>query len=158
MHYRWECKLTLPLWKMVWQFLKKLGIKPPSVQFSSVAQSCPTLCDPMNHSMPGLPVHHQLPEFTQTHVHQVGDAIQPSHPLLSPSPAAPNPSQKGSCEKTFQHLGFQCSRSVLSKMGFLMKALLVPAHFTMQHSRVLVAFVLVRALMFGDAESLVRNV
>ena len=52
-------------------------------QFSSVAQSCPTLCDPMNCSMPGLPVHHQLPEFTQTHVHWVGDAIQPSHPLLS---------------------------------------------------------------------------
>ena len=64
-----------------------------SVQFSSVAQSCPTLCDPMNHSMPGLPVHHQLPEFTQTHVHQVGDAIQPSHPLSSPSPPASNPSQ-----------------------------------------------------------------
>ena len=64
-----------------------------SVQFSSVAQSCPTLCDPMNRSMPGLPVHHQLPEFTQTHVHQVSDAIQPSHPLSSPSPPAPNPSQ-----------------------------------------------------------------
>ena len=61
-------------------------------QFSSV-QSCPTLCDPMNCSMPGLPVHHQLPEFTQTHVHRVGDAIQPSHPLSSPSPPAPNPSQ-----------------------------------------------------------------
>ena len=57
--------------------------------FSSVAQSCPTLCDPMNHSTPGLPVHHQLPEFTQTHVHRVGDAIQPSHPLSSPSPPAP---------------------------------------------------------------------
>ena len=55
-----------------------------SVQFSSVAQSCPTLCDPMNCSMPGLPVHHQLPEFTQTHIHRVGDAIQPSHPLSSP--------------------------------------------------------------------------
>ena len=52
--------------------------------FSSVAQSCPTLCDPMNRSTPGLPVHHQLPEFTQTHVHQVGDAMQPSHPLSSP--------------------------------------------------------------------------
>ena len=64
-----------------------------SVQFSSVTQSCPTLCDPMNHSMPGLPAHHQLPEFTQTHVHRVGDAIQPSHPLSSPSPPAPNPSQ-----------------------------------------------------------------
>ena len=56
-----------------------------SVQFSSVAQSCLTLCDPMNCSTPGLPVHHQLPEFTQTHVHQVGDVIQPSHHLLSPS-------------------------------------------------------------------------
>ena len=63
------------------------------VQFSSVAQSCPTLCDPMNRSTPGLPVHHQLPEFTQTHFHRVSDAIQPSHPLLSPSPPAPNPSQ-----------------------------------------------------------------
>ena len=62
-------------------------------QFSSVAQLCPTLCDPMNRSTPGLPVHHQLPEFTQTHVHRVGDAIQPSHPLSSPSPPAPNPSQ-----------------------------------------------------------------
>ena len=61
--------------------------------FSSVAQSCLTLCNPMNRSMPGLPVHHQLPEFTQTHVHRVGDAIQPSHPLSSPSPPAPNPSQ-----------------------------------------------------------------
>ena len=65
----------------------------PSVQFSSVAQSCPTLCNPMNRSMPGLPVHHQLLEFTQTQVHQVSDAIQPSHPLSSPSPSAPNPSQ-----------------------------------------------------------------
>ena len=63
-----------------------------SVQFSSVAQSCPTLCDPMNRSTSGLPVHHQLPKFTQTHAHQVGDAIQPSHPLSSPSPPAPNPS------------------------------------------------------------------
>ena len=59
----------------------------------SVTQSCPTLCDPMNRSTPGLPVHHQLPEFTQTHVHRVSDAIQPSNPLLSPSPPAPNPSQ-----------------------------------------------------------------
>ena len=61
-----------------------------SVQFSSVAQSCLTLYDPMNRSTPGLPVHHQLPEFTQTHVHQIGDAIQPSHPLSSPSPPARN--------------------------------------------------------------------
>ena len=64
-----------------------------SVQFSSVAQLCPTLCDPINHSTPGLSVHHQFPEFTQTHVHPVSDAIQPSHPLLSPSPPAPNPFQ-----------------------------------------------------------------
>ena len=63
------------------------------IQFSSVAQSCPTLCDPMNRSTPGLPVHPQLPEITQTHVHPVGDVIQPSHPLSSPSPPAPNPSQ-----------------------------------------------------------------
>ena len=62
-------------------------------QFSSVAQSCPTLCDPMNRRTPGLPVHHQLPEFTQTCVHRIGDAIRPSHPLSSPSPPAPNPSQ-----------------------------------------------------------------
>ena len=66
---------------------------PIQYQFSSVAQLCPTLCDPMNRSTPGLPVHHQLSEFTQTHVHQVSDAIKPSHPLSSPSPPAPNPSQ-----------------------------------------------------------------
>ena len=69
-----------------------------SVQFSSVAQSCPTVCDPMNRSTPGLPVH-QFPEFTQTHVHRVSDVIQPSHPLLSPSPPAPNPSQHQSLSK-----------------------------------------------------------
>ena len=62
-------------------------------QFSSVTQSCPTLCEPMNRSMPGLPVHHKLLEFTQTQVHRVSDAIQPSHPLASPSPPALNPSQ-----------------------------------------------------------------
>ena len=65
-------------------------------QFSSVTQSCPTLCDPMNCSTPGLPVHHQLPEFTQTYVHRVGNAIQPSHPLSSPSPPTLNPSQRQS--------------------------------------------------------------
>ena len=62
-------------------------------QFNSVAQSCPNLCNPMNCSMPGLPVHHQLQEFTQTHIHQFGDAIQPSHPLSSPSASALNSSQ-----------------------------------------------------------------
>ena len=64
-----------------------------SFQFSSVAQSCLTICDPMKCGTPGLPVHHQILEFTQTHVHPVSDAIQPSHPLSSPSPPAPNPSQ-----------------------------------------------------------------
>ena len=64
-----------------------------SDQIRSVAQSCPTLCDPMNRSTPGLPVHYQLPEFTETHIHRVSDAIQPSHPLSSPSPLALNPSQ-----------------------------------------------------------------
>ena len=72
-----------------------MDCSPPfsSVQFSLVTQSCPTLCNPMNRSMLGLPVHHHLVEFTQTHVHGVGDAIQPSHPLSSPSSPAPNPSQ-----------------------------------------------------------------
>ena len=74
-------------WRLILTFNWRL------IQFSSVAQSCPTLCDPMNRSTPGLPVHHHLPEFTQTHVHRVSDAIQPSHPLSSPSPPAPNPSQ-----------------------------------------------------------------
>ena len=74
-----HCEVTAPL--------------PPSVQFSSVTQSCLTLCNPMNRSTPSLSVHHQLPEFTQTHIHRVSDAIQPSHPLSSPSPPAPNPSQ-----------------------------------------------------------------
>ena len=70
---------------------KHLKVLEKKVQFSSVTQSCPTLCDPMNCSTPGLPVHHQLPEFTWTHVHQVGDAIQPSRPLSSPYPPAPIP-------------------------------------------------------------------
>ena len=64
-----------------------------SDQIRSVSQLCPTLCDPMNRSTPGLTVHHQLPEFTETHTHRLSDAIQPSHPLSSPSPPAPNPSQ-----------------------------------------------------------------
>ena len=69
---------------------------PFSLQFSSLAQSCLTLCDPMNHSTQGLPAHHQLPELTQTHVYRVNEAIQPSHPLSSTSPPAPNPSQRQS--------------------------------------------------------------
>ena len=86
-HCRW--------WLQPWNYKtlapwKKSYSQP---QFSSVAQLCPTLCDPMNRSTPGLPVHHQFPEFTQTHVHRTGDAIEPSHPLSSPSPPAPNASQ-----------------------------------------------------------------
>ena len=72
-----------------------------SVQFSSVAQLCLTLCVPMNRSTPGLPVHHQLQESTQTHVHRVSDAIQPSHPLLYPFPPAPNPSHHQELLLTF---------------------------------------------------------
>ena len=71
--------------------IKRLKFR--NVQFSSVTQLCLTLCDPMNHSTPGLSVHHKLPEFTKTHAHRVSDAIQPSHPLSAPSPPAPNPSQ-----------------------------------------------------------------
>ena len=82
--------LTLMLILML---LLYLVIRWRSDQIRSVAQSCPTLCDPVNRNTPGLPVHHQLPEFTQTHVHWVSHAIQPSHPLSSPSPPAPNPSQ-----------------------------------------------------------------
>ena len=81
-------------WGIFFLWLTSLSMMTSrSIQFSSVAQSCPTLCDPMNRSTPGLPVHHHLPEFTQTHVHQVSDAIQPSHPLSSHSPPAPNPWQ-----------------------------------------------------------------
>ena len=89
-----SCGVTAPFsWVLVYT---RFCLCPPSVcfpHFSSVAQSCLTLCDPMNRRTPGLSVHHQLPEFTQTHVHRVGDAIRPSHPLSSPSPPAPNPSQ-----------------------------------------------------------------
>ena len=87
--------------------------------FSSVAQSCLTLCDPMNRSTPGLPVHHRLLEFTQIHVHWVGDAIQPSHPLSSPSPPALNLSPSGSFQMSYlfasdgQSIGVSASRSVL---------------------------------------------
>ena len=93
----WAQYRTEMVW--AWQKQKILGRGDKNTQnctkkiFSSVAQSCPTLHDPMNRSTPGLPVHHQLLEITQTHVHWVGDAIQPSHPLSSPSPPVPNPSQ-----------------------------------------------------------------
>ena len=70
-------------------FFSILSVQFSSVQFSSVTQLCPTLCDPMIRSTPGLPVHHQLPEFTQTHVYRVSDAIQPSHPLVVPFSSCP---------------------------------------------------------------------
>ena len=79
MDFEWTLVQTISDWAK--------PVQTGSVQFSSVTLSCLTLCDPMNHSIPGLPVHHQLPEFTQTHVHWVSAAIQPSHPLASPSPA-----------------------------------------------------------------------
>ena len=82
-------------------------------QFSSVAQSCPTPCNPVNHSTLGLPVHHLLPEFTQTHVHWVGNAIQPSHPLLSPCPPALNLSQRQGLAWGGQSIGISASASVL---------------------------------------------
>ena len=92
----WSSSHT-PWYLIKWEENFKKHIKTQhmnvSVQFSSVAQLCLTLCDPMNCSTPGLPVHHKLLELTQTHVHRVGDAIQPSHPLLSPSPPAPSSSQ-----------------------------------------------------------------
>ena len=92
-------------WQRPWACERKWSTLQGALsdQIRSVSQLCPTLCDPMNHSTPGLPVHHQLRDFTQTHVHRVSDAIQPSHPLSSPSPPAPNPSQHQSL--------FQCVNS-----------------------------------------------
>ena len=84
-HFHCHCPVSIPV--------PETKTLQAAVPFSSVAQSCPTLCEPMNCSTPGHPVHHQLREFTQTHVHQVSDAIQPSHSLSSPFPPAPNPSQ-----------------------------------------------------------------
>ena len=107
---------------MTWSCKSDFYIKmlTRSVQFSSVTQSCPILCNPMNRSTPGLPVHHKLLEFTQTHVHWVGDAIQPSHPLSSPSPPAPNPSQNqglfqwvNSSHEVAKVLEFQLQSSIL---------------------------------------------
>ena len=93
LYFYWGSLVHLQTWTRYLHHVPWLRSLARVVQFSSVAQSCPTLCDPMNGSTPGLLVHHQLPEFTQTHAHRVGDAIQPSHPLSSPSPPAPNPSQ-----------------------------------------------------------------
>ena len=92
-----------------------------SVQFSSVTQSCLTLCDPMNCSTPGLPVYHHLQEFTQTHIHRVSSAIQPSHPLSSPSPPAPNPSQHQSFPMSYLFAWGGQSTGVSALASFLPK-------------------------------------
>ena len=89
---------TKEIYKTQWYYVNQQHKSANEIsiifQFSSVQSlGHVQLCDPMNRSTPGLPVHHQLPEFTQTHIHRVSDAIQPSHPLSSPSPPAPNPSQ-----------------------------------------------------------------
>ena len=105
----WKCFLCVASagWGVLNVLINCRGARLPdshfglSVQFSSVTQSCLTLCSPMNRSTPGLPVHHQLPEFIQTHIHCVSDGIQPPHSLLSPSPPAPNPSQH---QSLFQRL------------------------------------------------------
>ena len=128
-----------------------------SVQFSSVTQSCPTLWDPMNCRMPGLPVHHQLPEFTPTHVYRVGDAIQQSHPLLSPSPPAPSPSQHqglfqwvNSSHKVAKILEFQ-----LQHQSFQMNTQewspyqLCVSHFTCIFLQVILCLILITTLPDG---------
>ena len=120
--------------------INKLGVRRAallgsisSVQFISVTQLCPTLCNPMNCSTPGLPVHHQLPEFTQTHVHQVGDSIQPSYPLSSPSPLAPVPpsirlKQTMRIRYTAQCLE-HCRNSMQVRYGYYLKC---KVHYNLQ--------------------------
>ena len=102
-------------------------IFPIAVQFSLLVQSCPTLHNPMDHSTPGLPVHHQVLEFTRTHVHRVSDAIQPSHPLSSPSPPAPSPSQH---QSPFQWVNSSHEVAKVLKASILQHS----AFFTVQHS------------------------
>ena len=115
-YFKFETQMKTPGDYIVWKIWSN------RFQFSSVTQSWPTLCDPMNCSTPGLPVHHQLLEFTQTHVHGVGDAIQPSNPLSSPSPPAPNPSKHqslfqrvNSSHEVAKVLGVSALASVLPK-------------------------------------------
>ena len=113
---------------VIWWAFEKYILCVSSVQFSSVAQSCLTLCDPMNCSMQ-LPVHQQLLEFTQTYVHRVGDAIQPSHPLLSSSPPAPNPSQHQSLSQWVTS-----SRTVQNDNPFCLSGLLLWLSWWRVHS------------------------
>ena len=125
------CSLEEKLWPTSVQF--------SSVQFNSVTQSCLTPCDPMNCSTPGLPVHHQLPEFTQTHVHWV-NAIQPSHPRLSPSPPAPNPSQH---QSLFQWVN--CSHEVAK----VLDSILNNREFTLPRKIHLVKAMVFPVVMYG---------
>ena len=99
-----------------------------SVQLGSVTQSCPTLCHPMNRSTPGLPVHHHLPEFTQTHVHRVSDAIQPSHRLSSPSPPAANPSQHQSLSQGVSS-SHDSSNAAFTWFGLILLTLFIDTFF-----------------------------
>ena len=105
---------------------------PSASQGVSSAQSCLILCDPMNRSTPGLPVHHQLLQFTQTHVHRVSDAIQPPHSLLSPSPPAPNPSQG---QSLFQWLRRQKSSECLDDMNSILILALIDIYRILHPSR-----------------------
>ena len=129
-----HCKVIIFYFHNLFVRSKSLILFSYLVQLSSVTQSCRTLCNPMNRSMPVPPVHHQLPEFTQTHAYRVGDAIQPSHPLSSPSPPAPNPSQHQALfqwvnsshevakvlEFQLQHQSFQCIPGLISfRMGLV---------------------------------------
>ena len=122
------------------------------VQFSSVAQSCLTLtalCDTMDRSTPGLPVHHQLPKFTQTHVHWVGDAIQPSHPLLPPSPPTLNfPQHQG----LFQWVGYSCQ--VSQNIGALAAASVLPMNIQDWFPLALTGLISLRE---GTLESLLKH-
>ena len=128
----------------------------PSDQIRSVAQSCLTLCDPMNLSMPGLPVHHQLPEFTETHIHRVSDVIQPSHPLSAPSPPAPNPSQHqslfqwvNSSHEVAKILEFQLVSLIFLKRSLVFPILLfssISLHWSLRK-----AFLSLLALLWNSA-------
>ena len=129
------CRLTHSI------LLATLWSRYDSFQFSSVAQSCPIICDPMNCSTPGLPVYHQLPEFTQTHIHRVSNAIQPSHPRPTPSPPAPNPSQHQMLDWIYSwfYLKVLVSQSCLSlwdAIDYSLPGSLCPWDFPSKHTGV----------------------
>ena len=108
-----------------------------SLQFSTVAQSCPTLCDPMNCSAPGLPVHHQLRGFTQTHVQRVSDAIQPSHPLSSPPPPAPKSLPESESFPMSQLFAILSWHSLLAGLWLLAQSHHINSFFSVWYDRML---------------------